>query len=100
MAQARMSTAISHPSRPLKTMAPIVVALTSVWLAACVPVPYRPAASVTHVAIAPEDAAATVLAVDSVSGVTQPVAKSLRHEEPRVVIVDPAAFMTDLAPAG
>ena len=75
------------------------VCIVSLLLGGCVPVPYRPGAGVSHVPVAAEDAAVTLLSVDAENGVTHRLAKSIHHEEPRIEFVDPEAFLSGLRPA-
>jgi hypothetical protein len=86
------------PLRRGRALASVAVLAGLGGLAACVPIPYRPAASVTHVGIAPDDAAATVLVIDAGQRLTRPLGKSLQHEDPRIELVDAQAFVSRLAP--
>jgi hypothetical protein len=63
---------------------------------ACVPIPYKPSASVNHVPVTTEAASAITLSSSSHRGFAESLAKSIRHVEPRIVIIDGGAYLTTL----
>lgn len=68
-----------------------IAILTCVFLAGCVPVPFKPSAAVRQSAVGPEQSAPPVTIADERSE-AHSVAKAIRHAEPRIVLVDAASF--------
>jgi hypothetical protein len=61
---------------------------------ACVPVPYKPAVSIQHEAVAPEGAPAILLKTEPSSWLGD-VGKELQRAEPRIVFMDGAKSLPD-----
>ncbi len=75
-------------------------ALIAAYISGCVPIPFRPSATVAHTPITTH--ASSVILLDTYSDYTlaKAVAKSVQHAEPRVVLVDGTAFMQGAQPEG
>ncbi len=67
------------------------LALLGYLLDGCVPVPFRPSATVNHEVVTTQEQAPSVHAGNSRSE-ARSVAKAIQHDEPRVVLIDPAGF--------
>jgi hypothetical protein len=81
---------------PLRSL---LLVLTVALASGCVPVPYRPSASVTPVPVVAGDAPAMVLTTDDREWLKS-VEKSIQKADPRVTIVDSTAYLRDAAPSG
>ena len=71
-------------------------ALTS----ACVPVPYRPSAKVSHAPIQAEEAAAIRLSAGATRAWPQALARSIQKAEPRVVVLDGTQYASSVLTPG
>ena len=101
---------MSHATRPAATtgFAPTAIVrplhallmIGSVVLASgCVPVPYRPSATVTEVPTVASDARSMVLTTDDQDWLRS-VEDSIRKADPRVTFVDAPSYLRDAAPSG
>lgn len=63
---------------------------------ACVPIPYKPSASVDHAPVTPEAASAIVLSSSSHRDFAASLTKSIQHVEPRIVLIDSGPYLTAL----
>jgi len=77
----------------------VLVLLLVVGLSGCVPIPYRPSATVGHTAVTAEEAAAITLSTNHNRALIESVSKSIRKAEPRVELVDGTQYLNRL-PAG
>jgi hypothetical protein len=77
----------------------VLVLLLAIGLSGCVPIPYRPSASVGHTAVTAEDAAAITLSTNHNRALIKSVSRSIRKAEPRVELVDGTQYLGRL-PAG
>jgi hypothetical protein len=77
-----------------------VAAVLAMLVSGCVPLPYRPAATVSHAPIKADAAAAITLSSDPKAVMLDSLAKSIRHAEPRVVLVDSRQYLTNVLPRG
>ena len=72
--------------------------LACACLAGCVPIPYKPAASVSHESV-PGDSAASI-AVWSGGSESASIARAIQKSEPRVAIVDARQYLVGVLPDG
>ncbi len=68
-----------------------ITILACLFLAGCVPVPFKPSATVSQTAVGPEQTAPRLALADERSE-AHSVAKAIRHGEPRIVLVDAASW--------
>ena len=59
----------------------------------CVPIPYRPSASVGHEPFAAEEIAAITLSTNRNQRMIEYLSKSIQHDVPRVVLVDGTSYL-------
>jgi hypothetical protein len=64
-----------------------VVLLLALLLSGCVPIPYKPGASVSHQPVTAEESAAITLSARDF-GMREPLSKSIQHAEPRITVID------------
>ena len=76
----------------------VLLLLLAIGLSGCVPIPYRPSASVGHTAVTAEEAAAITLSTNHNRALIESVSKSIRKAE-RVELVDGTQYLNRL-PAG
>jgi hypothetical protein len=69
-------------------------------LSGCVPIPYKPAATVNHMPIEANEASAIVIKSGARDSVPESVAKSIERVEPRVVLIDGRQYLTTVLPGG
>jgi hypothetical protein len=74
----------------------VLVLLLAISLGGCVPIPYRPSASVGHTAVTAEDAAAITLSTNHNRALIESVSRSIRKAEPRVELVDGKQYLNSL----
>jgi len=72
------------------------VLLLAVTLSGCVPIPYRPSASVTHEPVTTQESSAITLSPKRNFGMLEPLSKSIQHAEPRVTLVDGDEYLNRL----
>jgi hypothetical protein len=72
---------------------------TVVLASGCVPVPYRPSATVSEVPVVASDARSMVLTIDDQEWLRS-VEDSIRKADPRVTFVDALSYLRDAAPSG
>jgi len=77
----------------------VLLLLLAIGLSGCVPIPYRPSASVGHTAVTAEEAAAITLSANRDRALIESVSKSIRKAEPRIELVDGTQYLNNL-PAG
>jgi hypothetical protein len=65
-----------------------VVLLLAMTLSGCVPIPYKPSASVSHKPVTAQESAAITLSAKRNFGMLESLSKSIQHAEPRVTLVD------------
>lgn len=94
---------MSGPSRTTSArVAPYAARMTilaCLLLAGCVPVPFKPSATVTQTPVTPDNAAPLVSAATGASE-AHSVAKAIHAEDPRVLLVDAATFSGRIGTAG
>jgi hypothetical protein len=61
--------------------------LLAMTLSGCVPIPYKPSASVSHTPVTAEESSALILSAKH-NGMLESLSKSIQHAEPRVTLVD------------
>jgi len=66
----------------------------------CVPIPYKPSASVTRVPVTAEEASTITVSASAHRGMLEPLAKAIHSTEPRIVVVDGTAYLASLAGSG
>jgi hypothetical protein len=59
----------------------------------CVPIPYRPSASVAHEPVTAEESAAITLSTNRNQRMIEYLSKSIQHDVPRVVLVDGTSYL-------
>ena len=92
--------AMSGPSRTtVARYAARITILASLLLAGCVPVPFKPSATVTQTPVTPDNAVPLVSAATGASE-AHSVAKAIHAEDPRVLLVDAATFSGRIGTAG
>ena len=72
-----------------------VVLLLTMALGGCVPIPYKPAASVSHQAVTAEESAVITVSAranSANSGLLESLSKSIQHAEPRITPVDGTGY--------
>jgi hypothetical protein len=69
-------------------------------LSGCVPIPYKPVATVNHTPIEASAAAAIVIQSSAADSMPESVAKSIRRVEPRVVLTDARQYLSAVLPSG
>jgi hypothetical protein len=75
----------------------VLVALSvAITASACVPIPYKPSASVHHVPVTAEEAAAIRLSSNNHRAFAGSLAKSIQHAEPRIVLIDGSPYLNTL----
>ena len=72
----------------------------AIAVSGCVPIPYKPSASVTYLPVTAEEASAVTVSASTHRGMIGPLAKSLHHAEPRIVVVDGTAYLASLSGGG
>jgi hypothetical protein len=77
----------------------LLILTLSIAATGCVPIPYKPAASVSHAPVSAEEASVITVSSASRRGFIEPVAKSIHQMEPRIVVIDGAAYLRSLAAA-
>jgi hypothetical protein len=77
----------------------LVLGLASA-VSGCVPIPYKPSASVTYLPVTAEEASAITVSASPHRGMIEPLAKSIHHAEPRIVVVDGTSYLASLAGGG
>ena len=80
-----------HAGRTGGIRAAAVVLLLAMTLSGCVPIPYKPAASVSHEQVTAEETAATSLSARNF-GMLESLSKSIQHAEPRITVVDGSRY--------
>jgi hypothetical protein len=88
------------PARRGRRRAVLGILALVAMVSGCVPIPYRPAAAVTHAPIDGEEAAAITLSAAPKGMRLNRVAKSIQQAEPRVILVDSAQYLNSLLPGG
>jgi hypothetical protein len=78
----------------------ILVLGLAIAASGCVPIPYKPSASVTHVPVTAEEASVITVSASAHRGMLEPLAKSIHRGEPRIVVVDGAAYLASLMGSG
>ena len=78
----------------------VVVLSVAMAASGCVPIPYKPSASVTHVPVTAEEASAITVSTSARRGMIEPLAKSIHHAEPRIVVVDGTPYLALLTGSG
>jgi hypothetical protein len=78
----------------------ILVLGLAIAVSGCVPIPYKPAAKVTHLPVTAEEASAITLGASTHRGMIEPLAKSIHHAESRIVVVDGTAYLASLTGGG
>jgi len=68
-----------------RTLLALLLAITA---SACVPIPYKPSASVSHKQVTAEESSAITLSAKRDFGMLESLSKSIEHTEPRVTLVD------------
>ena len=76
----------------------LLVLSVAIATTACVPIPYKPSASVNHVAVTP-DAASAITLSSSRRDFAESLTKAIQQIEPRIVLVDGFSYLTTLAAA-
>jgi hypothetical protein len=75
----------------------ILLALSAAITAtACVPIPYKPSASVNHVPVTAQEASAITLRSNNHRAFAESLAKSIQHVEPRIVLIDGGPYLSTL----
>jgi hypothetical protein len=80
-------------ARQWRVLLALSVAITA---SACVPIPYKPSASVNHVPVTAEEASAITLSSNTHREFAESLAKSIQHVEPRIVLIDGGPYLTTL----
>jgi|SRR5277367_1134987 len=99
-----MFTSLIRPRQQMPGTLRGTVVMSALALAAllggCVPMPYKPSAAVGHSQIPAVDAAATSVSSPCGCANNEPevVGKSIQKAEPRIVLIDSAAFLHDALP--
>jgi hypothetical protein len=75
----------------------ILVLLLAIGLSGCVPIPYRPSASVSHTAVTAEEAAAITLSTNHNRALIGSVSKSIKKAEPRVELMNGTQYLESLS---
>lgn len=78
----------------------ILVLGLAIAASGCVPIPFKPSASVTHVPVTAEEASTITVSASAHRGMLEPLAKSIHHAEPRIVVVDGTPYLASLAGSG
>jgi hypothetical protein len=74
-----------------------VVLLLAMTLSGCVPIPYKPSASVSHQPVTAEESSAITLSAKRNFGMLESLSKSIQHAEPRVTLVDGSEYLGSLS---
>jgi hypothetical protein len=74
----------------------VLVLVLAIAATGCVPIPYKPSASVNHVPVTAEEASTITVSSSSHRALIEPLAKSIQHAEPRIVVVDGIPYLTSL----
>jgi hypothetical protein len=77
----------------------VLILALSIAATGCVPIPYKPSASVNHAPVTAEEASAITVSSASHHGFIEPVEKSIHQMEPRIVVIDGAPYLAKLASA-
>jgi hypothetical protein len=83
----------NHMAGQWGTLVALSLAITA---SACVPIPYKPSASVNHVPVTAEEASAITVSSNSHRAFAESLAKSIRQVEPRIVLIDGGPYLTAL----
>jgi len=75
---------------------PGIVWLAAMTLTGCVPIPYRPSASVSHTPVSAEQAAAISVSPKRNGGMLESLSRSIQHAERRVTLVDGREYLNRL----
>ena len=78
----------------------ILVLGLAIAASGCVPIPYKPSASVTHVPVTAAEASAITVSASAHRGTLEPLANSIHHAEPRIVVVDGTPYLASLTASG
>jgi len=78
----------------------ILVLGLAIAVSGCVPIPYKPSASVTYLPVTVEEASAITVSASTHRGMIEPLAKSIHHAEPRIVVVDGTSYLASLTGDG
>jgi len=78
----------------------ILVLGLAIAVSGCVPIPYKPSATVTYLPVTVEEASAITVSASTHRGMIEPLAKSIHHDEPRIVVVDGASYLASLTGGG
>ena len=73
-----------------------LILVAAIAAAGCVPIPYKPSAGVNHVPVTAEEAPAITLSSTKHRALIEPLAKSIQHAEPRIVVVDGSPDLVSL----
>jgi hypothetical protein len=82
----------------MKGLLRVLILVLAIAATGCVPIPYKPAAGVNHAPVTAEEASTITVSSAGHRGFIEPVAKSIHQVEPRIVVVDGAAYLGSLAP--
>lgn len=78
---------LRHAGRASGLLGMAAALLPVMTLSGCVPIPYKPSASVSHVSVTAEEASSISLSATG-NGMLASLSKSIRQAEPRVTLVD------------
>jgi hypothetical protein len=74
-----------------------LVLLLAIAATGCVPIPYKPSASVNHVAVTAEEASAIRVESGSHRAFVQALTTSVRQAEPRIAVIDGSPYLASLS---
>jgi hypothetical protein len=87
---------LRHAGRASGIGTAAVVLVIAITMCGCVPIPYRPSASVTHKPVTAEESSVITLGAARNFGMLESLSKSIQHAEPRVALVDGNEYLHSL----